>query len=109
MQPVAAGRSDHPLRRGLGLGASSLLLLTITGVGGSDPGAASGIVNTVVQLGLAAGPATIGTLYFGRLHLGSTDATTASLFLGLALFAVALMVCLLLPGPVAMVSAPIAT
>ena len=86
---------------GLGLGASSLMLITLTGAGAADAGAASGVVNTVVQLGLAAGPATIGTAFFGRLAagVGFVEATRTSLLVGLALFAAALVACLLLPRP----------
>lgn len=86
---------------GLGLGASSLLVITLTGVDTADAGAASGVVNTIVQLGLAAGPATIGTAFFNRL-LPSRDftaATQTSLLIGLALFAAALLACFILPPP----------
>jgi EmrB/QacA subfamily drug resistance transporter len=84
---------------GLGLGASSLMLITLSATGEADAGAASGVVNTVVQLGVAAGPATIGTVFFGRLAQGGdfVDATRISLVLGAALFAAALVTCLLLP------------
>jgi EmrB/QacA subfamily drug resistance transporter len=87
---------------GLGLGASSLMLITLAGAGAADAGAASGVVNTVVQLGAAAGPATVGTAFFGRLAAGagSADATATSLLIGLGLFAVALLACFLLPRPV---------
>lgn len=86
---------------GLGLGASSLMLITLTGAGADDAGAASGVVNTVVQLGLAAGPATIGTAFFSRLAADGdfAAATQASLFIGLALFAAALLGCFLFPRP----------
>jgi EmrB/QacA subfamily drug resistance transporter len=86
---------------GLGLGASSLMLITITGAAEADAGAVSGVVNTVVQLGIAAGPATIGTAFFGRLaaHGDFVDATRTSLLIGVALFAVALLACFLLPRP----------
>ena len=84
---------------GLGLGASSLI--TLTGAGEGDAGAASGVVNTVVQLGIAAGPATIGTAFFGRLAAGGgfVDAAQTGLLIGLALFAAALLACFLLPRP----------
>lgn len=52
----------------------------------------------VVQLGAAAGPATVGTLFFGVLaSSGFADATRASLVLGSCLFAGAFLVCFLLP------------
>jgi EmrB/QacA subfamily drug resistance transporter len=90
---------------GLGTGASSLMLITLAGSGATDVGAVSGVVNTVVQLGSAAGPATVGTAFFARL---ATDgdvvaATRTSLLIGLGLFAAALLACFLLPR-----SAPVA-
>jgi EmrB/QacA subfamily drug resistance transporter len=83
---------------GLGVGASSLMLITLSGAGAADTGAASGVVNTTIQLGMAAGPATIGTVFFGRLSSGFVTATATSLIIGLAVFAVALLACFLLPA-----------
>lgn len=83
---------------GLGLGASSLMLITISGADPADAGAVSGVVNTVVQLGMAAGPATVGTIFFSRLaEHGYVDAMRSSLSAALALFAVALVATWLLP------------
>ncbi|MFL6123769.1 MFS transporter [Actinophytocola sp.] len=82
---------------GLGLGASSLMMITIGGVGAADAGMVSGVLNTVVQLGAAAGPATIGTAFFDSLDGGYAGATRTSLWLGLAVFGVALLACFLLP------------
>jgi hypothetical protein len=84
---------------GLGLGASSLMYITLSGTDAEDAGAASGIVNTVIQLGMATGPATIGTVFFSRLAADDTyvDATKASLLIGLAVFVAALAACFLLP------------
>jgi EmrB/QacA subfamily drug resistance transporter len=84
---------------GLGLGASSLMLITLTGADKADTGAASGLVNTVVQLGMAAGPATVGTAFFSRLAADGdfAGAMRTSLVIGLVLFGVALLACFLLP------------
>lgn len=83
---------------GLGLGSSSLMMITLGGVGTADTGAVSGVVNTVVQLGTAAGPATVGTAFFASLDGGDyVTATRAGLLVGLALFGAALVACLLLP------------
>ncbi|NIJ10404.1 EmrB/QacA subfamily drug resistance transporter [Saccharomonospora amisosensis] len=84
---------------GLGLGASSLMLIALGEAATSDAGAASGLLNTVVQLGMAAGPATVGTVFFDRLAVDGdfVVATRNSLFAGFGLFAVALLACLLLP------------
>jgi EmrB/QacA subfamily drug resistance transporter len=91
---------------GLGTGASSLMFITLTGAGAADVGAVSGVVNTVVQLGSAAGPATVGTAFFARLASDGdvVAATRTSLLIGLALFVAALLACFLLPRPV-----PVAT
>jgi hypothetical protein len=52
----------------------------------------------VVQLGVAAGPATIGTAFFDRLGRGDfVAATRSSLWVGLAVFGVALAASFLLP------------
>lgn len=87
---------------GLGLGASSLMLITLAGAGPAEAGAASGVLNTVIQLGAAAGPATVGTAYFAQLAAGAgaVEAVRTSLVVGLALFAVAWLACFLLPRPV---------
>lgn len=84
---------------GLGLGSSSLMLITLSGAGAADTGAASGVVNTVVQLGVAAGPATVGTAFFGSLaaHGDFAAATRTGLWLGAGLFVAALLACVLLP------------
>jgi EmrB/QacA subfamily drug resistance transporter len=85
---------------GLGLGSSSLMLITVGGVGTADTGMVSGVVNTVVQLGVAAGPATIGTAFFNSLGRGDfVGATRTSLWVGLAVFGVALAASFLLPRP----------
>jgi EmrB/QacA subfamily drug resistance transporter len=86
---------------GLGVGASSLMLITLTGAGAADAGAVSGVVNTAVQLGLAAGPATIGTAFFSRLAAGAgyVDATRVSMLVGVGLFVLALCACQLLLAP----------
>jgi hypothetical protein len=77
------------------------MLITLTGAHVADAGAASGVVNTVVQLGMAAGPATIGTAFFSRLPVAGdyVDATRTGLLIGLTLFATAQLACLLLPRP----------
>lgn len=86
---------------GLGTGASSLMLITLSGADTASAGTASGMVNTVIQLGIAAGPATIGTVFFGGLASGDgfVTAMRTSLLIGTALFTVALLACFLLPRP----------
>jgi predicted MFS family arabinose efflux permease len=84
---------------GLGLGASSLMLIVLSGADQAESGAVSGVVNTVVQIGVAAGPATVGTVFFSSLaaHGDSAGATRTSLVLGMVLFVVALAACFALP------------
>jgi hypothetical protein len=84
---------------GLGLGASSLMFIVLFGAGQADSGAVSGVVNTVVQLGVAAGPATVGTVFFSGLAADGdfVAATRTSLVVGLVLFVVALCACFALP------------
>ncbi|TDV40617.1 MFS transporter [Actinophytocola oryzae] len=83
---------------GLGLGSSSLMMITLGGVGAADTGAVSGVVNTVVQLGTAAGPATVGTAFFNTLGDGGyVAATRTALTVGVVLLGVALLACFLLP------------
>jgi len=84
---------------GLGLGASSLMLIVLSGANQADSGAVSGVVNTVVQLGIAAGPATVGTVFFSSLAEDGdfVAATRTSLVIGMALFVVALLACFALP------------
>jgi MFS family permease len=96
---------------GLGLGSSSLMLITLAGAGTADAGATSGVVNTVVQLGTAAGPATVGTAFFSRLAAGGdyVDATRTSLLIGVGLFALALAGCFLLPRPAPVTQAALST
>ncbi|MEU0858925.1 MFS transporter [Streptomyces griseofuscus] len=52
---------------GMGLVASPLVQLVLSGVPGRDAGAASGVLNSVNQLGSAAGVAVLGMLFFGLL------------------------------------------
>jgi hypothetical protein len=68
-------------------------------------------LSSVVQLGIAAGPATIGTAFFSRLAADGAfvDAMQTSLLIGLALFAAALLACFLLPRPAPPAPAPVHT
>jgi EmrB/QacA subfamily drug resistance transporter len=84
---------------GLGLGASSLMFIVLSGADQADSGAVSGVVNTVVQIGVAAGPATVGTVFFSDLAADGdfVAATRTSLVLGLVLFVAAMLACFALP------------
>jgi hypothetical protein len=52
---------------GMGLVASPMIELLLSGVPHEDAGSASGVLNTVNQLGAAAGVALLGVLFFGML------------------------------------------
>ncbi|GAA2150454.1 MFS transporter [Kitasatospora kazusensis] len=52
---------------GMGLVASPMIELLLSGVPHRDAGSASGVLNTVNQLGAAAGVAVLGVLFFGLL------------------------------------------
>ncbi|WP_235001949.1 MFS transporter [Actinacidiphila paucisporea] len=59
---------------GFGMVIAPTLDLLLGQVGSGDAGAASGMLNTVQQLGITFGVALSGVLFFGRLH-GGTDGT----------------------------------
>jgi predicted MFS family arabinose efflux permease len=64
---------------GLGMGATlnALMASSMSQVRSDQAGAASGVVNTTVQLGTATGIALSGTVFFTRLGNGSAPATRA--------------------------------
>ena len=90
---------------GLGMAMVSTTLVTIVlaRVPGRDAGSASGVVNTTLQVGLAAGVAVVGTLFFTLLDGGVSvaAATQRSLWLEIGLFLASALLGFLLPaGPV---------
>jgi EmrB/QacA subfamily drug resistance transporter len=90
---------------GLGIAMVSTTLVTIVlaRVPGRDAGSASGVVNTTLQVGLAAGVAAVGTLFFTLLDhgVGVAAATQRSLWLEIGLFLASALLSFLLPaGPV---------
>jgi EmrB/QacA subfamily drug resistance transporter len=89
---------------GLGMAMVSTTLVTIVlaRVPGRDAGSASGVVNTTLQVGLAAGIAAVGTLFFTLLDdgVGFAAATQRSLWLEIGLFLASAALSFLLPaGP----------
>ena len=88
---------------GMAMVSTTLVTIVLARVPGRDAGSASGVVNTTLQIGLAAGIAAVGTLFFTLLDdgVGFVDATFRSLWLEIGLFlASALLSFLLPPGPV---------
>jgi hypothetical protein len=92
---------------GMGMVVAPLLQLTLNDVPVSDAGSGSALYNTVTQLAASVGVAVIGTFFFTRVRgIGQTpqalakgfgDAQAGSLWLGIALLAVAFAATFLLP------------
>ncbi|WP_152360950.1 MFS transporter [Microlunatus speluncae] len=86
---------------GLGLTMGKLVAVALQEVPAESAGSASGVINTVFQLGSATGIALIGSVYFDRLHAGLPSATAVALALAaaLALVLIALLATRHLPTP----------
>jgi MFS family permease len=84
---------------GLGLGAvlNSLFAASMAGIRPEQAGAASGVVNTTVQLGTATGIALFGTVFFTRLDSGSAAATAGALAVSAGVLVLALVLTAALP------------
>ncbi|WP_439384081.1 MFS transporter [Amycolatopsis lexingtonensis] len=78
---------------GLGMGAvlNALFAASMAEVPPGQAGAASGIVNTTVQLGTATGIALSGTVFFARLDGGSGPATAGALTVSAGVLVLALI------------------
>ena len=79
---------------GLGMGAvlNALFAAAMSGIRPEQAGAASGVVNTTVQLGTATGIALAGTVFFTRLDHGYASATTGALTVSAGVLVLALAV-----------------
>lgn len=85
---------------GQGLGMSPLVSAALVGVPEEDAGSASGVIQTVMQLGIAFGVTVIGLVFFTVLGPGEDPASYTRAFVG-ALVAqpvLALLALLLVPG-----------
>ncbi|GAA1702219.1 MFS transporter [Nonomuraea bangladeshensis] len=85
---------------GLGMAAVATTLITVVlaHVRDDDAGAASGVINTTIQLGTALGIAVIGAVFFSLLDAGPpADATVAALLCVAALLLVSAALGFLLP------------
>ena len=78
---------------GLGMGAvlNALFAASMAEVPPDQAGAASGVVNTTVQLGTATGIALAGTVFFARLGSGSGPATAGALTVSAGVLVLALI------------------
>ncbi|MEU4247751.1 MFS transporter [Amycolatopsis sp. NPDC026612] len=84
---------------GLGMGAvlNALFGASMARIRPEQAGAASGIVNTTVQLGTATGIALSGTIFFTRLDGGSAAATAGALAVSAGVLVLALLLTAALP------------
>jgi EmrB/QacA subfamily drug resistance transporter len=84
---------------GLGMGAvlNSLFSTSMSEVRPDQAGAASGLMNTTVQLGTATGISLFGTVFFARLDSGSAPATATAMAVAVGVLVVALALTTALP------------
>jgi EmrB/QacA subfamily drug resistance transporter len=86
----------------MGMVAPTLIDVTLAGVVTRDAGSASGVLNTVLQLGSAIGVALIGVIYFDVAPSeGFVDALRDSLWFVIAVYVLSALAMLLLPRPAA--------
>jgi EmrB/QacA subfamily drug resistance transporter len=85
---------------GMAMVAGTLVNIVLAKVPTRHSGAASSLVNTTIQVGVAAGVALVGTVYFGRLDggHGATSSAVAGLLVVVGLFVLSAAVALVLPG-----------
>ncbi|MGW1996588.1 MFS transporter [Embleya sp. NPDC001921] len=84
---------------GMAMVAGTLLTIVLAKVPEAEAGAASSLINTAIQVGVAAGVALIGTVYFGRLDGGHDAVDSAVIGMGvvIALYLLAAILALVLP------------
>jgi EmrB/QacA subfamily drug resistance transporter len=85
---------------GLAMVAGTLLTIVLAKVPPTQGGAASSLINTSIQVGVAAGVALVGTVYFGRLEDGHTptDSAVAGMVVVVGLYILAALLALVLPS-----------
>ncbi|OXM62255.1 MFS transporter [Amycolatopsis sp. KNN50.9b] len=86
---------------GLGVGGvlNSLFAISMSQVGPEQAGSASGVVNTTVQLGTAAGIALLGTVFFSRTGAGFAAAAVTAMAVAIGVLVLALLLTAALPRP----------
>jgi MFS family permease len=84
---------------GMALVASTLVSVVLARVPATEAGAASGLVNTAIQIGVAAGIALIGAILFSLLDSGDSfvTAATGSLWVSVGLLVASAALSFLLP------------
>jgi len=85
---------------GMAMVAGTLMTIVLAKVPARHSGAASSLINTSIQVGVAVGVALVGTVYFGQLDAGSSavDAATAGISLVIGLYLAAATLALVLPA-----------
>ena len=78
---------------GQGMAQSPILTVSLSKVAPQDAADASGVLTTVIQLGLVLGVATFGTVFLNQAALPGTQPTVGAITLTLALIVVALVGC----------------
>ncbi|MBB4686775.1 MFS transporter [Amycolatopsis jiangsuensis] len=83
---------------GMGVAMNSLIIRAMADVHPMRAGSASGLLNTTVQLGVATGIASFGTVFFARLPDGFEPATMTALALGTGVLVAGLLCTAVLPS-----------
>lgn len=85
---------------GLGMGGAlnALFGTAMSRIRPDQAGSASGLLNTTIQLGTAAGTAVSGTVFFARLDHGYATATATAVAVSAAVLVLALLLTVALPG-----------
>ncbi|AZM45143.1 MFS transporter [Streptomyces sp. WAC 06738] len=85
---------------GLAMVAGTLMTIVLAKIPKSASGAASSMINTSIQVGVATGIAIVATVYFAMLEGGEppTDAAIGGLLTVIGLYVLAALVALVLPG-----------
>src|SRR4029077_3972596 len=78
---------------GQGMAASPILTVALSKVAPQDAADASGVVTTVIQLGLVLGVATFGSVFLNQAALPGAQPTVGAITLTLALIVIALVGC----------------
>ncbi|WP_433129074.1 MFS transporter [Micromonospora sp. CA-240977] len=94
---------------GMAMVAGTLMTIVLAKIPARFSGAASSLINTTIQVGVATGVALIGTVYFGEIDNGHGLVRSAvlGLIIVIGLYLMAALLALILPaGPVPLVEEP---
>jgi EmrB/QacA subfamily drug resistance transporter len=94
---------------GMAMVAGTLMTIVLAKIPTQHSGAASSLINTTIQVGVATGVALVGTIYFGQLESGhqAVASATVGLLAVIGLYILAALLALILPpGPVTVIEDP---